>query len=356
MEKQKQKSNKIFAVFSILTIVAFGIIFNISSTLQVDNKGTVIDRPNKKKQVRHGEANYIYAVYLDNKFLKDFETLDDAIIYSDIYDDSYVVEKGKSEILWKNEAKYSIYIGEKLMEKTHAFSDAVRWAKNYDNSYVYSYDEDVIVWSNKIKIEESVILNVPFIQQNPELIRGCEVTSLSMLLKYMGYSNADKMTLAEQIDKDTTPFSRDVDGKITFGNPSVGFLGSMSDINKPGYGANHKPIKKLLQRYIDGKAIDLTGLEFDDLYYYINKQAPIWVITNTDLKPLYESDFYTWNTPIGEIITATNKEHSVLITGYDSNYIYINDPLYTNPNRKVDKNDFIEAWEQMGNQAITYIP
>jgi uncharacterized protein YvpB len=203
----------------------------------------------------------------------------------------------------------------------------------------------------KEEIKPLVILDVPIIRQLPELPRGCEVTSLAMLLQDAGIQ-ADKMTLAKQIKKDPTPFQRK-NGKVYFGNPNDGFVGDMYSFKRPGLGVYHQPIKELAEQYLPNKIIDLTGSEFSELQKHLSKGVPIWIITNSTYKKLPESAFREWETPSGPI-KITYYEHSVVMTGYDNDYIYFNDPLSGEKNKKAPKAEFLEAWVQMGRQAIAY--
>jgi uncharacterized protein YvpB len=50
---------------------------------------------------------------------------------------------------------------------------------------------------------------------------------------------------------------------------------------------------------------------------------------------------------------VTYQQHSVVITAYDEEYVYVNDPLKKDKNRAIDRNDFEKAWIQMGKQAMT---
>ncbi|PDM41678.1 MULTISPECIES: C39 family peptidase [unclassified Geobacillus] len=213
--------------------------------------------------------------------------------------------------------------------------------------------ENVISSAAEKKIKPSVLLDVPAIRQLPELPRGCEVTSLAMLLEDAGVQT-DKLTLAKQIKKDPTPFQRK-NGKVYFGHPNDGFVGDMYSLTTPGLGVYHKPIKQLAEMYLPDRIIDLTGSDFSVLQQYLSKGVPIWIITNSTYKKLPESAFREWETPRGPI-KITYYEHSVVITGYDQDYIYFNDPLTGEKNKKAPKTDFVDAWAQMGRQAITYQP
>jgi uncharacterized protein YvpB len=203
-----------------------------------------------------------------------------------------------------------------------------------------------------IKIKENVLIDAPVLNQMPELPRGCEVTSLAMLLQHAGVE-VDKMTLAKEIKKDPTVYQVK-NGVVHFGHPNDGFVGDMYSFQNPGLGVYHKPIKELAEKYLPGNIIDLTGANFQELTIHLSDERPVWVIINTTYKKLPANYFQTWQTPSGPL-DITYKEHSVLITGYDKDYIYFNDPLTGEKNKKAPLKDFEESWVQMGSQAITYL-
>ncbi|CAM4350742.1 C39 family peptidase [Bacillus manliponensis] len=194
--------------------------------------------------------------------------------------------------------------------------------------------------------EKVVLSNVPFIKQLPELRRGCEVTSLAMVLQTAGVQT-DKMKLASEIQK--VPFM--IGNK--HGNPHKGFVGNMYTYAKPGYGAYHKPIYELAKRYLGERAVDLTGTNMETLYAALQNGSPVLVITNSTFKLLPEHKFQIWETEQGPV-RITYHEHSVVMTGFDSENVYIHNPLRSTPHMAVPKRDFEIAWEQMGKQAISY--
>lgn len=187
-----------------------------------------------------------------------------------------------------------------------------------------------------------ILLDVPLINQMdaPRLYNGCEITSLAMLLQDNGY-NVTKNELANEVKRVPLTYEN---GK--HGNPNVGFVGNME--NGPGLGVYHGPVFDLAKKYAGSKAHDFTGQPFSKVIQNIAEGHPVWVIINTYFAPV--SNFQTWDTPQGKI-KITYSEHSVVITGYDDDHIFVNDP-YGIKNKELDRNTFVKAWEQMGSQAI----
>ena len=196
--------------------------------------------------------------------------------------------------------------------------------------------------------DEKVILsNVPLIQQLPELDRGCEVTSLAMMLQYAGVS-VDKMTLANEIKK--VDF---IDDGVR-GNPNEGFVGNIYTFSESGYAVYHGPLFQLAEKYLPNKAVDLTGKNIEEIYKSIKAGQPVVMITNATFAPLDEAEFTTWETNSGDV-SITYNEHCVVLIGYDKEFVYIRDPLSDSLDVKVPRESFEKAWVQMGSQAISYI-
>jgi uncharacterized protein YvpB len=204
--------------------------------------------------------------------------------------------------------------------------------------------QEVVALSAEVVLAEEIQLDVPLFNQMdaPRLYNGCEVTSLAMLLGFWGIT-ISKNELAVQIPRVPLQYG---DGK--HGNPNMGFVGNMED--GPGLGVYHEPIFSLAQSYVTEPltVINLSNQPSSTLFEKVSQGKPVWVITTTSFSPIQQ--FQSWSTPQGSV-DITFKMHSVVITGYDQEYIYVNDP-YGTKNKKVNREAFIASWEQMGSQAI----
>lgn len=189
---------------------------------------------------------------------------------------------------------------------------------------------------------EKILLDVPLINQmeNPRLYNGCEVTSLAMILNFKGIP-VTKNELANTIKKVPLQYENGLRG-----NPNEGFVGNMED--GPGLGVYHGRIFDLATKYAEGRVENLTGEPFEILLKEVAAENPVWVISTSNFVPV--SNFVTWNTPQGQV-EITFSMHSGVITGFDKDYIYVNNP-YGYKNQKIARDQFIAAWEQMGSQAI----
>ncbi|OXM85906.1 C39 family peptidase [Paenibacillus rigui] len=195
----------------------------------------------------------------------------------------------------------------------------------------------------------SAMLQAPVVNQRPELPSGCEVTALTMLLQYYGIAK-DKMELAAEMKRDTTPIKRNADGSIAFwGNPNTGFVGDISGASK-GFGIYHTALYELLHAYVP-KAVDLTQQPWDKLEQQLREGIPSVVWTTIDYQ--VPDKWVVWDTPIGPIQT-TFMEHAVLLVGFDEHNVYVNDPLSGKSQVQIDKAQFISIWEAMGRQALSY--
>lgn len=293
-----------------------------------------------------------YIIIKAGKVINNADTLEEAITKAEQIKRVIAINTYNDEWVYTDLRPYMI-LTDMAIHDFGNFEQALNYAKANQYTAIYYQNNKNKIWTSESELVEKQPLNVPLIKQYPELPRGCEVTSLAMILNYVGIE-VDKMTLAMEVKKDTTPYSISADGKITYGNPYDGFVGNMYNWNDNGYGVYHGPIFELAKSYAKEAAIDLTGLEFEEILYVVQQGNPVWVITNGSFSPLSDKEFTIWHTPTG-IVKTTSRLHSVVITGFTEDKVYINNPLQDKNNIGLNRKEFKKAWEQMGNQAIAIL-
>lgn len=343
--------NKIIIVIFLLLLFSIAIT-NVKEFGDYANEYIDKHIQQKNEGISENEEIEYYSVYKYEKIAKEFNNYDQALLYAKSQIKSYITKKDENTWLWDNFDKYIVFSQETYINDYSSFEEAYANSKILKYGIIYYEDTNNLIWKRNNTVRNEVKLDIKVVNQYPELPRGCEVTSLSMLLSSQNI-NVDKMTLAKEVVKNNEKHEK-IDVNIIMGNPNKGFVGNMYRLGEYGYGVYHKPIYELFKKYSGDNAVDISGLEFDDFYYFIDSGSPVWVITNTTFKKLGENNYNIINID-GEELIVTYKEHSVIVTGYDNENIYINDPLKYSQNIKLNKHDFIEAWEQMGRQAITYI-
>jgi uncharacterized protein YvpB len=138
---------------------------------------------------------------------------------------------------------------------------------------------------------------------------------------------------------------------VFFRNPNTGFVGDITG-SSIGYSVYHGPVLALGRQYASD-LVDLTGKSIDVIFAKLASGKPVWVISSFSFGPVPSNRWQSFNTPLGRLTMSFN-EHSTVLTGYDAGSIYLNDPYNNIKNRKVNRNNFIQAWKQFGSQAISF--
>jgi uncharacterized protein YvpB len=186
-------------------------------------------------------------------------------------------------------------------------------------------------------------IDVKTIYQKPELPTGCEITSLAMVLNYLGY-DVTKTELAEDY------LEKNYSGKIGF---DVAFMGDPTW--EDGYGCYAPVIVKAAQNYLnDNKkaysAWNVSGAEFETLYEYIDKDIPVIVWASMGLMDVKKRFcFYDSN---GREIYWYDNEHCMVLCGYDKsdNTVIAADPLAGLMKYNADRFKYI--YESLEKQAV----
>ncbi len=192
------------------------------------------------------------------------------------------------------------------------------------------------------------LYEVPLILQNPKYPNGCEAASAVMLLNYYGIS----ITLDEFINLLPKSLVYEKNGVRYGPNPAKYYAGDPSNYSY-GWGCFDtviaSTINKILESnnsYLKSNSSD-TKTSLDILAYH--SPCLIWTTINYNIA----SDIYTWSSyDKKETYTYPKDEHVVVLTGYDNDYYYINDPLKENKNIKIPKSILENSFDSLGRQYV----
>lgn len=224
--------------------------------------------------------------------------------------------------------------------------------KNYINKFVknYSRDED-----GNFIIHE-VYIDVPTVMQEPELPNGCEITSLTSVLNFYGYS-ITKTEMSDNYLPKGGFYWRD--GKLFGADPYVAFSGEPRDSN--GWFVYAPPIVQSADNYItegggNHKAIDISGSTREELIEYINKGVPVVIWSTRDLKEArFNYSWYIEDSATGETILfdAAVNLHAYVLNGYTEDKVHVMDPLKGQV--IYDAEAFFKGYESLGSHAVVII-
>ncbi|MGN1320177.1 MAG: C39 family peptidase, partial [Acutalibacteraceae bacterium] len=189
-------------------------------------------------------------------------------------------------------------------------------------------EQNTIVVQNSL-IDASGLANrqfklpVKYLSQNPELPTGCEITSLTTVLNYLGY-NVSKLDMSDNY------LEKSIDQIADFWEV---FLG---DPKSNGFGCYAQPIVNAANKYLktqDQKytAVNYSGTRFEKLLKQVENGNPviIWsTIYREEEKDLREPfTTYKWEVN-GKTVQWIAPEHCMVLIGYDidRNIAVMSDP------------------------------
>lgn len=199
------------------------------------------------------------------------------------------------------------------------------------------------------------VKNVNLVNQNPDYPNGCEAASATMILNYYGIpislqEFAEKYLMKEPVyEKDGMRFGP---------NPAIYYAGDPKDFSR-GWGCFEPVIASAMQQVfndykLENKDINIEILRSDEkqpLSYYANLDIPIMIWTTIDYEEANE--VYEWFSYDKKYTyTYPKNSHTVVVTGLDETYYYVNDSLKDQKNIPVKREMLERSFDSAGRQVV----
>ncbi len=199
-----------------------------------------------------------------------------------------------------------------------------------------------------------VLLDVPIINQYPELPVGCEITSAAAVLQYLGF-DVDKLYLTDNYLVCDDNFTYDENKESHGPDPYKVFAGDPYDW---GYGCFAPVIVDTLNRYFadtdpNYEAMELEEINPADIEKLINEGVPMIVWASRGMKSYNYREPAVWYlNDTGEQFTWIGNSHTLVLCGYDSTCYYFMDCDGKDEITAYLKEQFINRFQENGSQCV----
>lgn len=199
-----------------------------------------------------------------------------------------------------------------------------------------------------------VLLDVPIINQYPELPVGCEITSAVAVLQYLGF-DVDKLYLTDNYLVCDDNFTYDENKESHGPDPYKVFAGDPYDW---GYGCFAPVIVDTLNKYFadtdpNYEAMELEEINPADIEKLINEGVPMIVWASRGMKSYNYREPAVWYlNDTGEQFTWIGNSHTLVLCGYDSTCYYFMDCDGKDEITAYLKEQFINRFQENGSQCV----
>lgn len=203
-----------------------------------------------------------------------------------------------------------------------------------------------------------VSIDVPLINQYPELPVGCEPTCAASVLQMLGFET-DKLDFTDNYLGWDDDFTYDKHKQSHGPDPRKVFAGNPY---KWGYGCTSEVLAESMNRFFAehaGSSISYNAMALDedlnsaDIEKLLDEGVPIIVWATIDMKQLNyrkPSEWYINGT--SEKYIWYGNSHTLVLCGYDTNCYYFMDPNDKKDITAYLKTAFLNRFEDNGFQAV----
>lgn len=191
----------------------------------------------------------------------------------------------------------------------------------------YNIDENgVIQGYNKVP---NKISGFPLIYQNPELPTGCEITALTMVLRYYGFSVSKTTMASTYLPKTGYSVYTGTDGRKYGPDLDEYFVGDpFGSGTICGPGALVTAANEYLQT--QGSSLvakDITGAAFDELYMRVSQNQPVVIMSTIGMNNRRTATD-GWYTASGKYVNWSTNDHGSVLIGWNETTVTIACPIY----------------------------